>query len=467
MIRSIIKLTSKLLFFAMLLAGTSSLYATDKAESVATEDNKGILSIQFSWNNESFSKGTSIEIIYQKQTFMGKAKSSSEQIFAMRNSFINLELKEGEYELVALHLKGKDFGYNKFMKIPFEESFMIKAGTVTNGGQIFLVREDTSSMKIMTLKVDNTVDVKQYIRTYKPEYAANLDALQPAWNFLKKSTIDSMVEAYAKTLVDRQKASEKKSVIYTYATLGIVINLERDADGTIVDYSLVPTPSYQQIEHMSLKGDKLICTLANGSFLYGDKNGLDFMPMPEGLETLPNLYMVDKQFLLIDNHFDIFSADDQFDWKAQKEFNNGKSEMGKFFSAASYPTFYEGKQNLYIYSKATGKQKLLLKSSRSQIHFEEVTLSDDVKRVTMVTETPEKLILGPDLKLNATAKRPAYLYIKDHHSDQWEVRDLPRGDCNRFFPGKDQSILYTECSSNNWFESHDFGKTWSKWQASK
>ena len=85
----------------------------------------------------------------------------------------------------------------------------------------------------------------------------------------------------------------------------------------------------------------------------------------------------------------------------------------------------------------------------------------------MVTETDTKLIIGPDLKLNATAKRPAYLYIKDHTSDVWEVRDLPRGDCNRFYPGKDQNILYTECSKNNWFESHDYGITWSKWQASK
>ncbi len=463
------KLRQKWLLLSIMLVGLvhCGLYAGEKGETSTADDNKGLFSIQFSWNAESFSKATSIEVIYERKTFMGKAKSSNEQLFAIRNSFINLELREGEYELKALHLKGKEFGYNKYLNVPIGETFEIKAGKVTNGGLIFLVRENTSSMKIMTLKMDNTADVKQYINTYKTEYSGRLDELEPAWDYIDNSTVDKMVDAYAKTLVDRHKASSKKNITYTYATLGIVIKMERDDEGTITDYRLISTPSYQQIKTMSLEGDKIVCTLANGSYLYGDDEGLHYMPMPQGLQTIPNLYVIDHLFLLIDNNFNIFSSDDQFAWSLQSDFNITKSEMGKFFSQSTYPIFYEGKKHLYIYSKATGKQKLLLQSSRDRIHFEEISLSDDVKRVTMVTETPTKIILGPDLKLNATAKRPGYLYIKDLEGDTWYVRNLPRGDCNRFYPGKDQSILYTECSKNNWYESHDYGKTWSKWVASK
>ena len=430
-------------------------------------DSKGLFTIQFSWNNESFSKNTTVEIIYQRKSLLGKAKSSSEQLFARRNTFIDLELREGEYEFVAIHLKGKEFGYNKYLKVPIEESFEIKAGKVTNGGLIFLTRENTSTMKILTLKLDNSPDVSQYISTYKMDYSSEKDAIVPAWDFIENDKVNKMVAAYAETLVDRYRASEKKNTIYTYATLGIVIKMDRNETGEITDYRLINTPSYQHIEKMKLHNNKLVCILANGSYLYGDDDDLSFMPMPNGLETIPTLYLVDNHFLLIDVNFNIFSASDKFQWTSQFDYNNKKSEMGKFLSETSYPLFYEGRKNLYIYSKATGKQKILLRSSREVIDFQPVALSDVVRKISMVTETDTKLIIGPDLKLNATAKRPAYLYIKDHDSDIWEVRDLPRGDCNRFSPGQDQTIFYTECSKDNWYESHDYGKTWSKWQASK
>ena len=337
-----------LLSFVLLSALHYGFCAEPIGDQQMQNENKGLFSIQFAWNSESFSKNTTIEVIYQRKAFMGKAKSSSEQVFAIRNTFINLELKEGEYELVALHLKGKEFGYNKYMNVPINESFEIKPGKVTNGGLIFLVRENTSSMKIMTLKMDNTPDVQHYINTYKTEYAGQLDAIVPAWNYIDNSTVDKMVEAFAKTLVDRQKASTKKNIIYTYATLGIIIKMDRDADGNINDYQLISTPSYQQILKMILKEDKIICILANGSFLYGDDEGLEFMPMPKGLQTVPNLNVVDNQFLLIDNNFNIFSSDRQFHWKEQLDYNNAKTEMGKFLSEASYPVFYEGKKHLYI-----------------------------------------------------------------------------------------------------------------------
>ena len=469
LINKLIRLHSSFLFLLLILMSTTQIGFCAENDNPLTNknDSKGLFTIQFSWNNESFSKNTTVEIIYQRKSLLGKAKSSSEQLFARRNTFINLELREGEYEFVALHLKGKEFGYNKYLEVPFEESFVIKAGKITNGGLIFLTRENTSTMKILTLKLDNNPDIQQYVSTYKTGYTAEADSIEPAWNFIENSQVDEMVKAYAKTLVDRYKANEKKSVIYTYATLGIVIKMARNESGDITGYQLIDTPSYQHIESMKLHNNKLICILANGSYLYGDDNGLSFMPMPQGLETIPTLYIVDNNYLLIDYNFNIFSADEYFGWMSQLEFNNRKSDMGKFLSETSYPVFYEGKKNIYIYSKATGKQKILLRSSRDKIHFESIALSDVVRQITMVTETDSKLILGPDLKLNATAKRPAYLYIKDHNSDLWEVRDLPRGDCNKFAPGKDQTIFYTECSKDNWFESHDFGKTWSKWQAGK
>ncbi len=462
------KVRYTLILFSFLFYSFGSTLAFNTSTRSAETSDKGLFSIQFSWNKESYSENLVVEIEYKRKAFLSKAKSSGSQILlASKNDFINLELREGEYEFVAIKLKGLEIGYNKYLRIPIEESFTVKPGIVTNGGLMFLVRESKKSQQVLTLKIDNTPDVKRYVTIYKPEFNPQIEAIEQAWKFIENTKVDKMVTTFAKALVARENKAPRPKVKYMYTTLGMVFKMDKDAAGKVTNYKLIKTPTYQQITKMSLKNNKLTCTLANGSFLYGDENGLEYMSLPKALEKIPSLYVVDDQFLLVDSNFNIFWADNSFTWTAQSEFRHAKTEAGKFFSQPSYPIFYKGKYHIYIYSKATGKQKLLLRSDRKNIKFEKVALSNDVKRVPMVTETSTKIILGPDLKLNATAKRPAYLYVKDHDGDTWEVRNLPRGDCNVFSPGKDETIFFTKCDKKYWYQSDDYGKTWFEYKAKK
>lgn len=434
----------------------------------------GLFTIQFSWNKESYNDNTSVEIEYKRKSFLSKAKASGKTaLYAKKNEFINLELKEGEYEFTAIKIHTSEVLSGYYVRVPIEETFTIKAGHITNGGMIFLVKKNKKSNAVMTLKLDNTADVKQYVNIYMPSYESKIEAIEPAWKFLEKDTVEKLVRSYAETIIKNENKNPRKNMKYMRTTLGMVFKMEQGADDKITDFKLIPTPTYQEIIGMKIlkKEGKLLCTLENGSFLYGDDNGLDFMPLPKGLEKVPELQFIKNgRFLLVDANFNIFSSDTSFKWKEQLNFRKEQKSAGIFTifpSSVSYPKIYKGKQHIYIYSPAEDKNLVLLQSGYGDIDFKPVPLSKEVKKVPLVTETPTHLIIGPHVKQSATAKRPAYLYIKELASDTWTVRDLPQGNCKRFFPGKDESIWYTECSKNNWFESNDAGQNWSTWKSSK
>ncbi|TYP98693.1 hypothetical protein C7447_1028 [Tenacibaculum adriaticum] len=461
--------TTKLLFIFICFFAVK-LYATDSL--IKSNPTKGLFTIQFSWNSDSYARNVSVQVEYKKKGFLKKKKTSGETAFhAIKNQFITLELSEGEYELLSVRLTGGKIGYGKFLRIPLEGTFNIKKEQVTNGGMIYLIRENESSNKVMALPINNTEDVKRYVRQYKSEYANQIASMQSAWKFLSNDKVDKLVTSFAELLVSRHNAKPNTKVTHLYATLGMVIKMKKDKNGKVINYKLINTPTYQQIKKMTLKKDNtIICTLENGSFLYGTEEGLEYMPLPSGLESAPELQSLKgNKFLLADNSFNIFWADSSFKWKSQLEFRKEQKAPG-FFSLSAipyYPKIYNGKKHLYIYSSNSEKYKILLQSEYDNIHFTSVPLAKKVKKITKVTETPTHLIIGPHLKLNATAKRPGYLYVKKHDSEEWNVRDLPRGDCKRFFPGKDENIWYTECSKNNWLESKDYGVSWSKWKAPK
>ncbi|MBT8305085.1 MAG: hypothetical protein KJP09_11490 [Bacteroidia bacterium] len=448
-----------------LLVSSFSLAATTNCETPAIVGNKGLFSIQFSWNTDSFAKNMLVNVEYKKKGLLNKKKSNGGTFFtAGRDRFINIELTPGDYDFFAVTAQyDPSIPKGKYLKIPMEGSFSIKAGEVTNGGMIFLVRENKQSFNIMTLKVDNTEDVKRYVHTYKNDYTGQIN---PAWDYLPKEKMDKMVNSFAAVLIERESTAKRPRVKYTYSTLGIVLKMEKDSTGKVVDYKLIPTGTYQKIQKMSLKKDgNILCVLENNNYLYGDEDNLPFMPLPKTLASSPELHELnDSTFLMLDRNRNIYTANKSFNWKEHLQFSEEYDES--FFQARTTKTkVYKGKDNLYIYTTGIGKNRLLLKSTYDDFNFTQVELSKDIKKVPMVTETTNQLIIGPVMKLNVSAKRPAYIYVKDRNDNNWEELPLPFGDCFGFAPDrKDDTVFFTKCTESQWHKSIDGGKTWEKYQ---
>jgi hypothetical protein len=431
---------------------------------------KGLFTIQFSWNSQSFSSKNSVEIQYKKAGLLKKSKLSAGGMpITPKNTVLSMQLSAGEYEFQALRLVGPDFGYGKYLNIPFEKTFVIKPGQVTNGGLFFIGKEDKSSNDIMYLVIDNDNDIERYVNIhYKGEVNTPI-TINRAWEFLKKDKINSINEAYTAKLIESESKKARPKVTLLYTTLGIVLRMKKDSEGKVLDYSIIKTPSYQEIVGMKVLGKNLLCTLGNGDHWYGTNEEIDYMPYPSEIEKYGKLYSLGgEKFLMVDSNFNIHYTAEAFDWQSQNEFEVERKYGLLKDEDYSIPSLYFGKDNMYIFSKSSGKYRLLLRSAYEEVNFTEVPLTKDVKQVPMVTETEKQLILGPDLKTFASAKRPAYLYVQDHGTDIWRVVDLPRGDCNRFGVDSKNGYRYSvTCGGEVTYHSLDNGSTWEEQSSTK
>ena len=447
----------------------------------ATEtQDKGYYAIQFSWHTDSYSPSSEVKITYKRKGFLNKTQSS---ITVTKNKFVTLELEPGEYELKDIRLNGGNIPVFKYLKIPLTGSFTIEKGKITNGGLIYLMQENKQSNKVMTLKINNTPDLFEYAKTYLSQKNLKADDIVPAWSFLKNDVVDKLIQSFAELLVKRESPLKRPNVTYLHTTLGMIIKMKKDVQGIVTDYELIPTNTYQQIMKMTLKSDqKYVCDLENGLILYGSDAGLQYAPMPNNVEKTADFHeLKNNQYLLVDDNYNIAWADSLFTWHTQSEFRHEqktkKAPPGALFSSnltEASPFVYMGKKHIYVYSKpefvaslsktAKVKRNILLQSNYENIHFKPIDLPEDLKKIPLVTETFEHLMLGPFRKSHYNEKKLAYIYIKKLNSDSWEIRELPKNYCTSFYPNKTGEILFTECTKGNWFESFDNGLTWSKWK---
>lgn len=424
---------------------------------------KGLFTIQFSWNSQSFSSKNSVEIQYKKEGLLKKSKSTGGGIITSpKNSILNLELSPGVYHFEALKMVGPDFGYGKYLKIPFDQTFEIKAGQVTNGGLFFIGKENKESLSIYFLTLDNDKDIERFVSIHHREYAPSPEDFIRPWQYTDDQILGSIIEAYAATLIPAEENRKRPKVNYLYTTLGIVMKMKKDETGKVLEHELIKTPSYQEIVEMAFKDGKMICRLGNGDYWYGESDAPEYLPLPDQIRKYGKLYYLGpSKFIFIENDYGIHFTNSGFDWKSQNEFRIERKYGLLKDQNYSIPNIYFGGDHMYIYSTTGGKYKRLLSSTYDDIAFQEVNLGREVKQVPMITETKSQLILGPDLKIFANAKRPAFLYVQDRGSTNWNVIDLPRGDCNRFgVDSENDTIYYVTCGGEVRYTSTNAGATW-------
>ncbi|MDN5216681.1 hypothetical protein QQ020_31720 [Fulvivirgaceae bacterium BMA12] len=445
-------LISLLFIFALSLPGKAGALKKSPA------GNKGLFTIQFSWDTDSYPRDYRVGINYAAASKSKVFKGKPQQAMINKNLSATLVLEEGTYRISSIDLHSVSLNGKK-ISIKFDRTFTIKAGEAVNGGLVFITKEPTSN-NVYLLSIDNHQDALWYVKQYHQEYlSSDGKGLSAAWKFIDAQQIDQLVESYEKLIVARAKAKPKNSVKYLYSVLGIMLELEKEKDGTIKGYKSIKTGTHQQIIKSVVLKDKILCLLGQGQYLYGTSQGLSAIPMPEDLESEPRLYLiaVDK-FLVFDKNLNIYtSVGEEISWQKQDEFRRSDSQFhGPYLSY--------GPKEMYIYTTGTGKERRLLHSPYDQIAFKAMPMSDDIKKIPNLIARGKKIIIGP--KTTNLVKKGSLIYIKEVDSDEWHLVQAPRGDCNRLYVDKnDDNRFDVTCGtfSKKWkYQSLDGGETWNE-----
>lgn len=413
---------------------------------------KGLLILQVSWDNDSYADKNHITFNYNKTKASRLKKKSS--IKGLKNATLQLELEPGEYEISTIELRTLA-GLGRTISIPFAKSFSISPGQITNGGLIFLIKEPDSD-QVYVIPVDNASDAKWHVSDKRKDfYKEGFSNFRPAWNFSAKEKIEAIIESYGKLLVSREMAKSKSKAKYLVGVLGVLIKLERDQNGALKNYKVLKTNTYNEVTGYGVYKNKLICLTSPGNYLYGAENDLRPIPTPEDVEGSFKIYLIgDNKLLLFDNNINIYSSTGtEIKWQKQSEFRR------------EYKNFYPielnfGVDHIYLYTRGTGEDRRLLMSDYDNVSFKKVEIPEEVKKITNLIETKDKLVIGP--KTTSFVKKGSVIHVMDRKQNTWQQVRTPRGDCNSLQVDRnDNSKFTTSCAGSTMvFVSEDGGKTW-------
>jgi hypothetical protein len=417
---------------------------------------KGLFLIQFSWGEESYPSDYRVGILYTKGTGSKLLKFNIQNASIRKNETLALELAEGAYTITGIEFYGYDMGGKK-LSTAVDRSFTVSAGGITNGG-LALVIKDPGSKQTTFVFVDNQKDAAVYAGIYHKKYAGKIS---PAWTFIEDEKIRNLKRDYAKVLVDLEKAKPGRQTESIAGFLGLLIKLEKGPGGVITGYTILETNTYREIQVAVIRGGKVVCDLGQGHYLYGTERGLSTVPMPDDLESEPNLYFLDAdKFLVVDQHLNIYSSTGPaIAWRKQGEYRAAPSLLGD-----NRPHVSSGHDKIYLFTSGTGKNRKIFQSGCDTIHFKPMEIPEDINKIPDIVATRKSLIIGP--VASSAFKNQGVLYVRANGSTEWNAVPLPRRDCTELSVDEnDESRFVVTCGflARKWqYESPDAGKSWTE-----
>lgn len=412
----------------------------------------GFLALQFAWDNSAYNPKYKVGVNITKGSIVKKNIQES----TTRNNILLLKLSDGEYNLESLDFSGEDLLYEKF-KMDFNRPFTIEDGKVTNGGLIFIGKGEQAgkrSHQVYFLTFDNQDDLGWYIQNqYVPFSNVPETYAQPAWVFSKNEGRDNMIHIYEKAMVDAETKNPRKGVNYLYGPFGLLIKLEKEANGQVVGSKKLNTATLRQIQAVQFYQGKMIVDLGQGHMLYGTDQDLEPVIYPDEVGENPQFKLIGlDKFMIVDDLINIFVSEGAgFNWKKQDAFC-------RKLDATNRPIVGFGQDHLFIYTYLVGNDWALLQAPYDNPHFENLKIDEEIKRIPLLQETASKLVIGP--QTTNLVKRGSFVHAMDRSTNEWTTVQTPRGDCNTLYIDKAQDDNFKTYCGRYEYISQDAGANW-------
>ncbi|MEN7551707.1 hypothetical protein AAG747_27575 [Rapidithrix thailandica] len=413
---------------------------------------KGFFAIQFTWDNGSYNPEYKVGVNFTKGSIISK---NFKEITA-KNNILIAEFSPGDYEIESLEFTGGDL-YGQKLTLDFKRKITIEDGKITNGGLVFIGKGSQKNKKrheIYFLTLNNQADLQWYLQNkYVSPNVSRTSPVQTAWEFTKQETIDRVIAFFEKSYVERETQHPQKGVKYLYGMLGMLIKLQKDQNGTVVGSQRLHTGTYRQVQSSQSYQGKKIVDLGQGHYLYGPDEDLQPVKYPEGLTTDSQFKFIgNNKFLVVDGNFNIYVSEGKpFQWKKQDDFH-------RKYDPYNRPHISFGANHIYIFTYHIEDDWSLLRAPYDKVQFEAVEISPEIKKVSEVQETQNKLVIGP--RTTNFVKKGAFIHVQDLNSGNWELVRAPRGDCGGLYVDSKNDNRFQAVCGKLVYISEDAGHTW-------
>ncbi|MEK6698486.1 MAG: hypothetical protein AABZ10_05510 [Nitrospirota bacterium] len=382
------------------------------------------------------------------------------------NGFIAVPLSPGEYSFSSLYDETQSssgtYIYRYMTTLPIKRKFTIRPGEVTNLGLLVLYPDpnDKEQKKFLRFFVDNTADMKHFLKTAYPLLAPKLrvDSMTLAPGDLIPA---NLLELLRKDIAMKEVAASGGYAAYVAGHVGTLAEPQRDKDGKISGVKLIEVPTVSNIQSDSpnyVKDRFAFLTTNNRLFFIQNGKVAEKRP-PAGLRAGKVYALGSSDLVIVDDKFEIYTSYDNGDrWQPY---------LGSITEKKTSVKVSPGSTGYYAYMINPPR---VVSGAYGKVDFRPVGLPQDMKDLGLLREKPAGLFAERDISFYMESEKRQF-FFRPAGKAAWEARSMPAPNCEHIrFQDNDGLNLSTQCGDRAvWaggpqqqYLSKDGGKTWQK-----
>lgn len=335
---------------------------------------------------------------------------------------------------------------------PMNLKFSIRAGEVTNLGQLLLVNdpEDLGQQRYFVFPVDNTEDTKYFLKTFYPKLFKSLspNSIRLGLDNYKDGSELLKLRNY---IIAQRLRKYPDWDGYIVGPAGIVAQIKRNND-KITGFELIHSPTMSGIKMVADHDptDRFLFFTSDQRLYSIRKGSIQQLDLPS-TQDLQNIFLTGKQdIVLCYKGFKLqISNNDGQTWRA---FDGAAVKHSQY----SKNMLVEDVDGYFIYNSHPAQ---ILYSTYGGSAFKIIPMPEGVDGIKRLSARYSELFLETNI-IPWTQKTPNPFYIKAKNSSKWVKKFMPRAMCDSIeFIDDSNTNLWTNCDQTI-YRSYNSGTDW-------
>lgn len=337
-----------------------------------------------------------------------------------------------------------------FGTAPIKIDFTVRAGEVTNLGQLLLIPDENDARKkdFVIGAVDNSADMDYFLRTTYPKLHASLreKTLAPG-KYMQAQDLQRLRRHIALNLGESMASRAR----YVAGPAGTLALLDRDPEGSVTNVRLLDSPVRAGLQMQAEQPDRFGFITDDGRFFLVIGDQVEARSLPIAHPTRLFLFR-DRGVIVVDNKFNLYTSNDNG--------HNWQQYAGAVVddSVESWLTggVAEDRDGYYVYRSLPPR---LMHATYGSAEYQPVATPKGAISISGVTERRTGLFLETNITAWLTST-PHPFFFRPVGSHEWETRYKPQAMCkNLEFLDDTGQRVRARCSGEV-YDSSDGGVSW-------
>jgi hypothetical protein len=375
---------------------------------------------------------------------------------AVRNNYLVLPLKPGEYTLNSLYVY-RDSEDRTETRYPLGYKFRVVSHQATNLGLIALAPVADQEKRYLKVLVDNNADMTAYLRARYPKLAAELRPTAPVLTGDTKFADANLLEALRGDIARSawHYTEDPNIAHYVGGEAGTIAKLLRNTQGKVAAIDVLDTRTTTAMLSCSGHDQRFVCSSAEPALYFVEDDKVEKRALPVPAKHVWVHTFAPRGLVLVDESMNVYSSTDNGATWLKYVWFQRKEPLHPFARVR----FANGRNGYYVYATFAVDPLApeVIYSEFARTAYRKVDIPK-MKNWQRLIETSEGILVGPQ---NTDSKSDnATLYFRPSRQTEWQARPLPGPRCFGLQRENESTEALRVFCNSKFYASTDGGRTW-------